>query len=187
MRVRGGGKYCWSFGKVVKITLRPLRKYMVPPFPFNGANPSEIRNREKESKNDGTSESLAQEPRRGFSTNTFPIAHLLASLWPRWGMFEGSLSISLFPFYDTCPSEKFPRIALSRRTSRCPTRVPLIRARITGGGGWEMGMWGQGVPAFLCVIDEEKREREWEKEREKGRMRYALDDFEEFYWCSNLM
>lgn len=82
----------------------------------------------------------ARVPRRGFSANTFPIserdAHLFgvfsASLWPRLKNVRAALTLSypLPPFFDTCPSEKFPRIALSRRTSRwsCSVRVSAVKS-----------------------------------------------------------
>lgn len=128
-----------------------------------------VTEKERKSKNDETSEFLARELRRGFSANTFPIAYFLASLWPCWGMFkrECSLSIFLFPFFDTCPSGKFPRIALSRRTSRCPTRVPPIRARIMGGEKWECG-------AKRCLHSCVSPSNGRGEERKRERMKYAL-------------
>jgi len=137
------------------------------PLPFNGANPNEIRNRGRvrmmEHRN------LARKPRRGFSANTFPIAEGRAPLGiplttlrdVRAVLLRNILFLFLYsPFPYTCPSEKFSRIALSRRTSRCPSRVPPIRTR-----RGEMGVRGQEVSAFLCVsVKQTKREREREGE-----------------------
>jgi len=119
---------------------------------------------------------LARVPRRGFSANTFPISERRAPLGvplttprdirePLSALLSPSSPHSRVLPLCTCPSGKFPRIALSRRiTSRCSTRTSQIRARIT----WREMVMGQptgrkGATAFLRVlrqIRQGKRERE---------------------------
>lgn len=156
-----------------------LRKHLVP-HPISGANLSEIRNRRALRMTEYRN-LAARVPRRGFSANTFPISERDAHLFgvPRhlfdqgWRMFERRSRILLIPSFDTCPSEKFPRIALSRRTSRCscPTRVCSDKSadyrEINGGAGCFC------ILVCVCVT------------RVNG-VRYVLDDFK-FHWCSNLM